>query len=554
MENCIANFDRLDVTFDHTLICMICDRDTIFAINFSNGFNFHNITSCVIILQRAYFVYRIERGVIALDRHEIFWYLLSRLAVALSVLLCLPLGLALWDAAASGEPLKAGLVFILPLCLAAGLSVLFWRRGRNHARPLQLAEGALFAVLAWPFLAFVGMWPFFLTGALEPLDAFFEAMAAVSATGLSHFDDIFLLPPALALWHGLLNGLGGLTFVVLLVTVLPQVSGCFGLILSARQTVYFSPVWRKMHQSIWQGLSVYGGLLALFFLILLLLGVSPFRACVTALATVSTAGSGGMSGAFAGDSRMALAGIFMMLVAGGNFLLYWKTWARRSWKLLLQDTALRMTLALFAVAGTVVSLHLWFTATYDLSASITQGFFHVASFFTTSGFASADICAWPDFDRSVLFLLACTGACIGSPAGGLKVVRLIVLARLAHGELRRTLHPRMIVSIRLDGLAVPDKIASRILAFFFLSVAVLIAGTLALAATGTPILPSLGLAAGCLTSTGQLAQLFGLDTAASLTPAAKLIAALLMLIGRAEIFAFFMLGAIAAEKARKKWG
>ena len=501
-----------------------------------------------------FFFFFFKGGAALHDRHEIFWYLLSRLATALSVLLCLPLCLAQAQALAAGVPdLGASLAFGVPLCGAMGLATLFYHLGREHARPLTLAEGALFAVLAWPFLAFVGMWPFVISGTLAPVDAFFEAMAAFSATGFSHFADILDLPPALALWHGLMNGLGGLAFVVLLVTVLPQVSGCFGLVLTARQTVYFSPVWRKMHQSIWQGLSIYGGLMAVFFVVLLLCGVAPLRALVLALSVVSTAGSGAMAHAFAGSSPLFVAGIFMMLVTGGNFLLYWKAWARRSPRLLWNDTTLRAALGIFVAAAAAVSLHLFFATTQGFFASIRNGIFASASFFTTAGFLPDDVAAWPDFDRSILFLLAFTGACIGSPGGGLKVVRLVVLARLALGELRRTLHPRMIISVPLDGLPVPDKVIGRILVFFFLYIAVFFAGTLAFAATGVAILPSLGLAAGSLTSTGSLAALMGCGATAALAPAAKLIACLLMTIGRAEIFALFLLIAIAEEDVRKRW-
>ena len=487
-------------------------------------------------------------------RHEIFWYLLSRLAVALSVLLCLPLVLHQWNALASGAPdLGGGLAFAVPLCGAMGLATLFYHLGQNHARPLTLAEGALFAVLAWPFLAFIGMWPFVMAGALGPVDAFFEAMAAFSATGFSHFADILDLPPALALWHGLMNGLGGLAFVVLLVTVLPQVSGCFGLVLTARQTVYFSPVWRKMHQSIWQGLSIYGGLMAVFFALLLLCGVQPLRALVLALSVIAAAGSGARAHAFAGSLPLVGAGIVMMLVTGGNFLLYWKAWARRSPRLLFCDTTLCTALAIFVFAAAFGCLLLFFATTQDFFMAAKNGVFATASFFTTAGFLPDDVAAWPDFDRSILFLLAFTGACIGSPGGGLKVVRLVVLARLALGELRRTLHPRMIISVPLDGLPVPDRVIGRILVCFFLYSAVCFAGTLAFAATGVAILPSLGLAAGSLTSTGSLAALMGCGATAALAPAAKLIACLLMTIGRAEIFALFLLIAIAEEDVRKRW-
>ena len=153
----------------------------------------------------------------------------------------------------------------------------------------------------------------------------------------------------------------------------------------------------------------------------------------------------------------------------------------------------------------------------------------------------------------MLFLLAFLGGCIGSPAGGLKVVRLLVLAKLTAQELRRTLHPHMVVSVRLDGLAVPDKVVGRMLAFFFLASAFFFFGTIAIAASGVAILPAMGLAAGCQSSMGQVALLFGLPGTAALAPATKAVAILLMLAGRAGIFSFLMLGAIGGESVRKKW-
>ncbi len=169
--------------------------------------------------------------------YAIFWYLLSRLSVALSALLLLPLALSQQDVvtgavarvtgasgtwmtgkavAVSGAP--AGLyIYGVPLLVAVATGAMFRHLGREHKRPLTLAEGALFAVLAWPYLAWIGAMPFALSGRLSPLDAFFESMASFTATGLSNFDYVAgALPPSLVLWHGLMNWLGGLAFVVML--------------------------------------------------------------------------------------------------------------------------------------------------------------------------------------------------------------------------------------------------------------------------------------------------------------------------------------------------
>ena len=472
----------------------------------------------------------------------------------LALLLLPPLGLAQWDAFLAGAfpSLSGALAFFVPFFLALTSGGFFFWRGRAHKRPLGLSEGALFAVLVWPYLALVGLLPFWLWGVLGPLDAFFEAMSAVSAVGLSAFPSLAALPPALALWRTLLAWLGGLAFVVLLVTVLPQVSGCFGITLTARQSVYFSPVWRKMNQSVWQGTAVYGAVTALAFFVLLLSGLDPFRALLVALSTVSTAGSGAMAEAYhAAGGLVPLAGCFLMLVAGGNFLLYFKAFSRRSLRLLWADTELRAALAVVLIAGAAVSLHLVASGTRTTWAALPEGFFHVISFFTTAGFAAGDIAAWPDFDRSVLFLLACTGACIGSPAGGLKTLRLLLLLKMTLGELKRTLHPRMVLGVRLDGLAVPEKVVGRILTFFFLYLSVLFVGALALAAAGVAILPSFGLAAGCLTSAGSLAPLLGLPPVTALSGTVKAIACVLMLFGRTVVFALFMLASLAVAHLRK---
>lgn len=506
--------------------------------------------------------------------YEIFWYLMSRLSLALAAALLPPLALSPQDAGgaeALSAPFPAALAFAgkgaavaargdgllfygVPLLVALGTGALFYWLGREHWRPLRLGEGAGFAVLAWPYLAAVGALPFVLSGRLSPLPAFFESMAAFTATGLSSFASGAPLPPSLLLWHGLMSWLGGLAFVVMLVTVLPQVSGCFGITLTARQSVAFSPVWRRMHRALWHGLFIYGGLTLLFVLVLAALGLSPFRALLLALLTVSTAGSSATAAVQAYDSpALEVALSLMMLVTGGNFLLYWQALSRRRARLLACDAEVRAALALVLAAGALIGAHLFLTQTYAAGEALRHGLFQAVSFFTTVGFTSTAVTGWPDFDRYLLFLLAFTGACIGSPAGGLKTVRLLVLARMTAEELRRTLHPHMVVCVRLDGLPVPDKVVGRLLSLFFLTVLVLFVGTLAIAATGVPILPSLGLAAGCLTSTGHTAALFGFTEVASLSVPGMGACLALMLLGRVEIFSALLFACFLGERLQRRW-
>jgi len=243
----------------------------------------------------------------------------------------------------------------------------------------------------------------------------------------------------------------------------------------------------------------------------------------------------------------------MMLVTGGNFLLYWKAISRRSLGLIVRDAELRAALVIAAASGLLIGAHLFLTQTYAAGEALRHGLFQAVSFFTTVGFSSTAVAGWPDFDRYLLFLLAFTGACLGSPAGGLKTVRLLVLACMTAQELRRTLHPHMVVCVRLDGLPVPDKVVGRLLALFFLTVTVLLFGTLAVAASGVPVLSALGLAAGCLTSTGHTAALFGFTEIGGLPALGKSVCIGLMLLGRVEIFSALLFACFVGERLRRRW-
>jgi trk system potassium uptake protein TrkH len=208
---------------------------------------------------------------------------------------------------------------------------------------------------------------------------------------------------------------------------------------------------------------------------------------------------------------------------------------------LLKDTEIRNFLRVVLITGAVLAGHLYVTGTYDWVESLRYGFFQTMSFISTNGFVAAPFWLWPSFDRYVLFLLVFVGGCIGSATGGLKIMRLLVLFRLTWAEMRRTLHPRMVLSIKVDKLPVPDKIVGRILAFFYLYMTAFFVFAMILSLSGISIIQALGLAAGCLTSTGASSALFGLENLHILPDWAKIFCSLLMVMGRVEIFSFLVL-------------
>lgn len=481
---------------------------------------------------------------------DLFWLLMGRMALLMGMALLIPFAAAVWWQESEFW------LFLLPagfsLLLGLGLCWLC----KVPLRQLTLREGVLFITFSWVLMGFIGSMPYRISGLLPGSAAvYFETFSSLTTTGLSCLNfDRTGLPRSLLLWHSMMSWLGGLSFIIMLVTVLPQVGGCFGLMLSARQSVSFSPFWHRMSRAIWCGTGVYIGLSAFSVLLFCLAGLPPFEALTRAMTTLSSGGGTSFySFMIYDDPVLELAAGVVMLLSSLSLLLCWKAWERKSFRLLWQDTELRTFGLIFLGAGLLLSGYLYRSGWYDLAGSLRYGFFQAASFLSTNGFASAPFWLWPGFERYVLFLLVFVGGCMGSAAGGLKVMRILVLFRMTWAELRRTLHPHMVVSVRMDGLPVASKVLGRILAYFFLYLMLFILASLLLSLAGITLMQAMGIAAGCITSTGSTAALFGLGSLYFLPDWAKWACCLLMVLGRIEIFSFLVLVDMGAHALQRRW-
>lgn len=439
---------------------------------------------------------------------------------------------------------------------AVALSAFCLYRGRHHKRQVGAGEGAWYMVLVWLILSLLGMVPYVMAGVFtSPADAFFESVSAFTTTGTSVLaDGGATLPSSLLLWHSLMGWLGGLNFILMLVSVMPLVSGCFGLTLSVHQSVSFSPMVASMQESARKVGCIYLVITMFSVFLYWLAGLSPTAAVNQGLMTLSTSGGDSLFDFLRYDSRaLEGAGALSMLLASGNFLLYWKVWERRSLKIFLHDAELRYFFIMFLSVSAVVSFHLWHYGIYEGWDNLRYGFFQVLSFISTSGFASTSMESWPEFDKYVLFLLAFIGGCIGSSTGGLKVMRFMVLFKMTSRELQRTLHPHMVVSLKIDGVPVDMKIVSRVLSYFFLVIITFFASMLIISLAGVTPIQAMAMAVGCLSSVGSTMALFGVTDVASLPAWTKVYCGFLMILGRIEIFPILLVLQHSVSYVWRRW-
>ena len=452
--------------------------------------------------------------------------------------------------------------------------VIFNKFGVGRFQRAPIAESAAAILIMYPLLAIFGCLPFMLTGWLSPLDALLETVGDLTSAGLSILPND--APYLLRIWQSSLMWLGSLLFLIMLVTVLPEVSGCFGISLSLQGGQSFSAIIGQMNQMSIRVIKVYSTLTALSFGIFKLAGLGFWDALLMAMRCIST--GGGDFFPARQNVYVEYAAILVMLIACGNFLLYYRViytmlppriefnknyrvrlrqYSQRFKRTLIDNVkfvfaneemkVLYVTI-LFAMLILVFRLFSQ-GAFFDGNEAFRRSLFYVVSFVSTTGI-TLDNAAVHDFDKFFIFLMAVTGGCIGSVTGGFKIVRLIVLIKITAAEVQKTIHPRMMTAIKVGDLPVPMQTVGRILGFFFLALLTMFICAAVLSFTGATFSEAVSISIVCLSNVGILPRLCDAENFKHLSELGKIFCMMILIVGRLEIFALLI--AVAGLKFKRK--
>ena len=289
---------------------------------------------------------------------------------------------------------------------------------------------------------------------------------------------------------------------------------------------------------------IYGALTAGGVVSLLLAGMGPFDAVNHALTTVSTGGYSTRSGSIGAFDSLAveLCVAGGMVLSGISFALYYQA-ARGRLRRVAENRELRWYLA-FIVAGTaVVTATLYLFDYHDSPAlALREAVFQTTSLLTGTAFTTASWTAWDPLAQGLLMVFMAIGACSGSTSGGVKVVRVILLARHAAQDVFRMVHPQAVTPLKLGDRVVPERVRTTFLGFFFVYVALLTLGTLIMGLHQIPVGHSFGAVFASLNITGTaLGPVGDPSFYAGLPPSAKLLLTAYMLLGRLELFTVLVL-------------
>jgi trk system potassium uptake protein TrkH len=437
--------------------------------------------------------------------------------------------------------------FIFAMLAILGLGVVCWYPARHYKGELRFRDGFLIVVLIWVALSAMAAVPLLLVDNpdLRLVDALFESTSGLTTTGASILFAIDELPQSVLYYRQQLQWLGGMGIIVLAVAVLPAL-GVGGMQLYRAESPgpikdnKLTPRITETAKAIWQ---IYLGLTIVCGLSYYFAGMNAFDAICHAFSTVAIGGfsTHDASLGYFQSNAINLVAILFMLLAGLNFALHFTAFRFRRVSVYLSDPEAKSYFGLIFMMAVLTIVVLQSHQVYDrLSENVIQGMVQVVSIVTTTGFTTTDFSIWPTFLPVLLIQLSTAGGCAGSTAGGMKIIRMMLLFKQGAREISRLVHPSALIPIKLGGKPVSDNVANAVwgfLSLYIFSYAVLL---ILMLATGCDLVTAFSAVTACLNNLGP-----GLgDVAknyATISDSGKYILTFAMLLGRLELFTLLVL-------------
>ncbi|WP_068599082.1 TrkH family potassium uptake protein [Vaginella massiliensis] len=467
------------------------------------------------------------------------------------------------------DGLSLGFLFSAIITGTIGGSMYF--STKKTLRVVRKREGYLIVSVGWLLLILTGTLPYFFSipnlplsvyysNEITTLNLFYETVSGYTATGTTIFNNIDYLPKSILFWRSLTHWIGGMGIIVLTIAILP-ILGIGGMqLFSAEYTGGVSP--DKVHpriadtaKNLW---FIYIMLTFVEVVLLYFAGMNLFDAVNHSFSTLSSGGFSTKDNGIAYWRNNVLIQYilaFFMMLSGTNFIILYFL-SRLKWRQAWKNEEFKTYLVLVAMISIIVAFVTYFHyyknetfSFYNLEKALRFAFFHTTSIISTTGFVVSDYTMITPFVTLIFFSLFFVGGSAGSTAGGVKIIRQIILLKNSIIEFKRLLHPNAVIPVRYGGKAISRKIVYNILAFFVMYMFIWISSSILFSLLNDnlvkdyeSIISSLSVSASALSNVGSGIGVYGpANNMEGLTDAAKLLCSFLMIIGRLEIFTFLII-------------
>lgn len=477
--------------------------------------------------------------------YKMVLYTMGRVVLLEAAFLVLPMVVSLLY----GERCAVSFGLTILVALAVGFLLTFLCRGSHGATSIK--DGFMIVALTWIMLSAIGALPFVFSREIPSyVDAFFETVSGFTTTGATILTDVEALSRGMIFWRSFTHWIGGMGILVFVVMLMKTTDRSINILKAEMPGPTVDKLAPKSRDTARILYLLYISLTVLETVLLLLGGMGLFDSVVHSLSTAGTGGFGAYNASAANFSPYIqwVLTVFMLLF-GVNFNLYYLLLLGRV-RDILRNTEFKVYLGIIAAAVTIITVDI-LPLYQNFSTSLRQASFQVAAIMSTTGFITADFTVWSPLSKTLLLLLMFLGGCAGSTAGGLKLSRIIILCKMARRELRRTLRPRVVDVIKMDGHRLEEQTAHSVAVYFALYMLCIGALLVALSFSPFDLETNLFSSVSCFNNVGPAFGMAGPVGNYSLyQPVLKLLLCAGMLLGRLEIYPMLLLFVPAAWRKK----
>lgn len=474
-------------------------------------------------------------------------FVLGEIAIIIGALMCVPLFMAIGmheDTTILAFGIAVG------VCLVIGIVGIIVRPPKDN-RDMRTTSGFAMCGLFWIFVALISAIPFRVSGYIPNyIDALFETVSGYTTTGSSILTNVEALPKSLLFWRAFTQFIGGMGVLVFVIALIPKNDKMSTALAKAEVPgPQFGKLVSKLRFTSMILYAIYVVLTLILVCILCGLKMPVFDSFCTAFSTASTGGFSVRNASIAAYNSVGIEvtlTVFMLLFSV-NFNVYYLIIAGHFFKA-VKNEELGWFFGIYLSAVAIIITNLCVSGGYTFVNALRDVTFNVASLISTSGFGTADFTKWPVLSQVILLFAMCVGGCAGSTAGGLKISRVAMLTKSSILNIKKTLSPRSVYTVKMDGKPIDDVTLRNVQSFFLIYVIVIIISTF-LVSIGQPLngeyssfstnfsaviacFNNIGPGIGAVGPTGNFAgyNIF-----------AKLVLCFDMLLGRLEIFPILLL-------------
>ena len=435
--------------------------------------------------------------------------------------------------------------FLISSGINLGAGALILAGSWNAKKDIGKREGFVIVTMVWVVFSLFGSFPYMLSGSIPGFtDAFFETISGFTTTGSSILNNIEALPHGILFWRSMTQWLGGMGIIVLSLAILP-VFGIGGMQLFMAEVP--GPTPDKISPRITQTAKTLWGIYMLFTLLETILlwvgGMTLFDSVCHSFTTMATGGFSTKQASIAHWSSPFIQYVIVvfMFLAGTNFTLSYLVIKGRFTNI-FKDEEFRYYTIITLVFTAIIAIGLFITTQLGVENAFRESLFQVVSIITTTGFATADYLVWTPFLTMLIFALFFFGGSAGSTGGGIKIMRIVVLAKNGYYELKRLIHPHAVIPVKFNRHSVDSKIVTNVLAFFMLYMVIFFVSSILFTLIEPDMESSMGAVATSLGNIGPgLGSVGPAENFFHIRPLGKWFLSFLMLLGRLELFTVLVL-------------